>query len=69
LRALKSHLRIEAGQTTADGKIFLQAVNCLGVCAIGPVMFVDGTFHGGMNSVKAQRIVERIKKGKAGVSA
>jgi len=67
LRELKSHLRIEPGQTTADGKIFLQAVNCLGVCAIGPVMFVDGEFHGGMNSIKAKRIIEKIGRKRNGV--
>jgi NADH-quinone oxidoreductase subunit E len=69
LREMKAHLRIESGQTTVDGKISLQAVNCLGVCAIGPVMFVDGKFHGGMSSVKAKRIVEKIQNGKVGVKA
>jgi len=42
----------------------LNVVNCLGVCAIGPVMFVDGKFYGGMNPLKAKRVIETINKNK-----
>jgi len=62
LRELKGLLHIEPGQTTADKQVSLNVVNCLGVCAIGPVMFVDGKFHGEMNPVKAMRIIEKINK-------
>jgi NADH:ubiquinone oxidoreductase subunit E len=62
LRELKKELSIEPGQTTADKQFSLNVVNCLGVCAIGPVMFVDGKFYGEMNPVKAKRIVEKINK-------
>jgi NADH-quinone oxidoreductase subunit E len=62
LRELKGLLRIEPGQTTGDRQVSLNVVNCLGVCAIGPVMFVDGKFHGEMNPVKAMRIIEKINK-------
>ena len=59
LRELKKQLNIEPGQTTADKQVSLNVVNCLGVCAIGPVMFVDGKFYGEMNPVKAKRIIEQ----------
>jgi len=62
LRELKKQLNIEPGQTTADKQVSLNVVNCLGVCAIGPVMFVDGKFYGEMNPVKAKRIIEKIDK-------
>jgi len=62
LREMKKQLNIEPGQTTADKQFSLNVVNCLGVCAIGPVMFVDGKFYGEMNSVKAKRIIEKINK-------
>jgi NADH-quinone oxidoreductase subunit E len=62
LREIKKHLNIEPGQTTADKQFSLNVVNCLGVCAIGPVMFVDGKFYGGMNSFKAKRLIEKINK-------
>jgi NADH-quinone oxidoreductase subunit E len=64
LRELKGLLHIEPGQTTSDKQFSLNVVNCLGVCAIGPVMFVDGKFYGEMNPVKAKRIIEKINKNK-----
>jgi NADH-quinone oxidoreductase subunit E len=64
LRELKTLLNIEPGQTTPDKQFSLNVVNCLGVCAIGPVMFVDGKFYGEMNSLKAKRVIEKINKNK-----
>jgi len=69
LREVKKLLNIEPGQTTVDKKFSLNAVNCLGVCAIGPVMFVDGKFYGEMNPVKARRIIERVNRNKSGVKS
>jgi NADH-quinone oxidoreductase subunit E len=62
LRELKGLLHVEPGQTTADRKFSFNVVNCLGVCAIGPVMFVDGKFYGEMNPVKAKKVIEKISK-------
>jgi len=64
LRELKTLLNIEPGQTTPDKQFSFNVVNCLGVCAIGPVMFVDGKFYGEMNSLKAKRVIEKINKNK-----
>jgi len=41
LEALKGCLGIEAGQTTEDRKFTLETVNCLGTCAMGPVVVAD----------------------------
>jgi NADH-quinone oxidoreductase subunit E len=62
LKEIKKHLGIEPGQTTSDKQFSLNAVNCLGVCAIGPVIFVDGKFYGEMNPFKAKKIIEKINK-------
>ncbi len=62
LSEMKKYLNIEPGQTTVDKQISLNVVNCLGVCAIGPVMFVDGKFYGEMNSMKAKKVIEKISK-------
>ena len=62
LRELKKQLNIEPGQTTADKQFSLNVVNCLGVCAIGPVMFVDGKFYGEMSPLKAKRIIEKMNR-------
>jgi NADH-quinone oxidoreductase subunit E len=64
LREMKKQLNIEPGQTTADKQFSLNVVNCLGVCAIGPVMFVDGKFYGEMNPLKAKGVIEKLNKNK-----
>jgi NADH-quinone oxidoreductase subunit E len=69
LRELKKELNIEPGQTTTDKQFSLNAVNCLGVCAIGPVMFVDGKFYGEMNPLKARRVIDKLNKKKSGVKS
>ncbi len=38
-------LGIDVGQTTQDRHFTLETVNCLGCCAIGPVVVVDGKYH------------------------
>ena len=37
---------IKAGETDLDLKFSLETVNCLGCCALGPVMAIDGKTHG-----------------------
>jgi NADH-quinone oxidoreductase subunit E len=69
LREVKQLLGIKPGQTTEDRKFSLNVVNCLGVCAIGPVMFVDGKFYGEMNPLKAKRIIEKLGKKRGGVKS
>jgi len=51
--AIERELNIEAGETTKDKMFTLEAVNCLGACALGPVLVVDGEYHGQMNPRKA----------------
>lgn len=64
LREVKNFLKIEPGQTTADKKFSLEAVNCLGACAVGPVMIVDGKIYGEMNSFMARQIIEKLSQNK-----
>jgi len=45
LDALQRTLGIKAGETTEDGLFTVETVNCLGACAIAPVMVVDGQYH------------------------
>ena len=37
---------IKPGETDLDLKFSLETVNCLGCCALGPVMVIDGRTHG-----------------------
>ena len=69
LRELKGLLHIEPGQTTSDKQFSLNVVNCLGVCAIGPVMMVDRKFYGEMNSIRAKKIIEKLNSNRRGVKS
>ena len=69
LRELKGLLKIEPGQTTADRQFSLNVVNCLGVCAIGPVMMVDQKFYGEMNPFRAKKIIEKLNNKRSGVKS
>ena len=39
----------DKGETTADFKFSLETVNCLGYCAMGPVMIVGDIYHGNLS--------------------
>ena len=62
LEKLERDLGIKAGQTTKDMKFSLETVNCLGACALGPLMVIDGEYYGNMNATKLDKILERYKK-------
>ena len=52
-------LKIRAGGTTPDLQFTLETVNCVGSCALGPVMIVDGEYHGKMASSKVERVLKK----------
>ena len=49
---------IKPGETDLDLKFSLETVNCLGCCALGPVMEVDGKVHGKMSPVKTAEVLK-----------
>lgn len=54
---LKNELGIDPGQTTVDGKFSVEFVNCLGSCALAPVMVVDGNYHNKLRVEQVKKIV------------
>lgn len=52
---------IRPGETTEDEKFTLETVNCLGCCALGPVVVVDGKYESQMNADKLDRVLEKYK--------
>jgi len=56
-------LGIRAGETTADKEFTLETVNCLGACALGPVVVVEGHYFPQVNPEKVGRIIERTREG------
>jgi len=63
LDTLNSLLGVSAGETTADGLFTVETVNCLGACAVGPVVVVDGMFHGNMTPVKLSSLIRQLSSG------
>ena len=55
-------LDIKPGDTTKDMKFTLETVNCLGACALGPIVVVDGEYHGQMNPPKWDKIYKTLNK-------
>jgi len=54
-------LNIKVGETTDDLTFTLETVNCLGCCAIGPVMQIDDKYYGHMTSKKVSTILQKYK--------
>jgi len=57
-------LDIRPGETTKDKNFTLETVNCLGVCAAGPVVAIDGEYFGKMSSVKVPGILKKFRSDK-----
>ena len=52
---------IKPGETTEDTRFTLETVNCLGCCALGPVVVVDGKYESQMNADKLDRVLRGYK--------
>jgi NADH-quinone oxidoreductase subunit E len=59
LNRLEQKLGIRPGQTTPDRQFTLETVNCLGCCALGPVVVVDDDYLGQMTARKVDRMLKR----------
>lgn len=55
---VEDNLGIKTGETTQDMKYTLERVNCLGCCALGPVMVVDKDYHGKMTPAKVEAVLK-----------
>ena len=54
-------LQIKPGETTKDGVISVETVNCLGACALGPVVVLDGKYHDHMTSAKLRDLIKKTQ--------
>ncbi len=62
LDEVKRRLGIERGETTEDMRFTLETVNCLGACALGPIVVVNGKYHGQMSPGKVKKVLKKQKK-------
>ena len=54
---VEENLNIKAGETTQDMKFTLERVNCLGCCALGPVIMVDKDYYGKVAPTKVKEVL------------
>ncbi|MDQ7826574.1 MAG: NAD(P)H-dependent oxidoreductase subunit E [Candidatus Eremiobacteraeota bacterium] len=59
----KRQLGIKPGETTEDGEFTLETVNCLGACALGPIVVVDGHYFSNVNISTVGKIMEKARLG------
>ena len=62
LEHIENKLGIHSGESTPDGKFFLEEVECLGACGFAPVMMVDEEYHENLSAADADRIIEENSK-------
>ncbi len=53
-------LGIQPGDTTPDGKVTLEKVNCVGACGVAPAVVIDGEVHGRMTGKAVGKLARRL---------
>jgi NADH-quinone oxidoreductase E subunit len=61
LRHLEQRLGVQRGETTDDGRVTLQAVECLCACEAAPMMQVDDRYELNLTPQKVDRILEGLR--------
>jgi len=57
LEQIERSLKVSRGETTSDLKFTLETVNCMGCCALGPVVKIDDEYFGEMNAGKVDSLL------------
>jgi len=61
--AFERRLGIRAGETTGDKEFSLETVNCLGACALGPIVVVDGHYFSQVTPPRVAGILKKAREG------
>ncbi len=54
-------LGIKPGETTKDGMITVETVNCVGACALGPVVILNGEYYDHMTPAKLRALIKKVR--------
>jgi len=63
---IRKELDIDVGETTEDMQFTLETVRCLGACALGPVMVINGEYYGQLTTKKTNTVLQTYKSQRAG---
>ena len=61
LDRMSSMLDLNPGETSSDMRFSLETVNCLGCCAMGPMVVIDGVYHSNPSTSQLEEIFESVK--------
>jgi NADH-quinone oxidoreductase subunit E len=61
LDEIERRLGVKSGETTKNMKYTLETVNCVGACALGPIVVIDGNYSGQMTGSKVKPLLESYK--------
>jgi NADH-quinone oxidoreductase subunit E len=61
LNAVQDVIGIKPGETDEELKFSLETVNCVGCCALGPVMVIDGVYYGKMAPAKSEEVLKNYE--------
>jgi NADH-quinone oxidoreductase subunit E len=61
LDSVQDLIGIKPGETDQDLKFSLETVSCVGCCALGPVMIVDGEYHGKVAPAKSEEVLKNYE--------
>jgi NADH-quinone oxidoreductase subunit E len=61
LDEVERQLGVKSGETTEDLKYTLETVNCVGACALGPIVIIDGSYSGQMTAGRVKPLLESYK--------
>lgn len=59
----EEQLGIESGETTPDGQFTLETVNCLGACALGPAVVIDGRYFSKVKKSGVRQLLDAARSG------
>ena len=59
---VRGQLGVEAGNTTKDGQFTVEHVNCLGACALGPVVVLNETYHHHTTPGKLRALIDSSRE-------
>ena len=62
LSEIERELGIKAGETDKGLNYTLETVNCVGACALGPVVVANGAYHGKLDTQLVKKMIETLKK-------
>ena len=63
--AIQRALGIGPDETTEDRVFYLELVNCVGACALAPVMVIDGKYYGKLSTEALPGVFQAIREGAA----